>query len=376
MHIEKFNNERMELIKQLLQNSVETGKPQDYEIRVDGMRVVPRTNDPELFDKYEDFVKEKTREILVMLYEGVSKKNMKYLFHLRDEDMPQPNGKALSGIEVEKIVSEKLEQQKQQMKQEQIEKENKEMKKQLQQNTDEMEKAAEVIQKLKGERDLADMNWGKIIGVAGDTLIRNNTHLLAKVPFMSGLAGILEADNKMQAQQLSSPQPKAEASFKIKEENSNENEKAEEQKENPSKESQLTEEQRDHIGFIRSLEKYFSKDQVEKINFILNFLVNYPEVIEQIVSTIKEKTSTAKTETKKSEPQSQFKKSKPNPESKPQQEKPEEKKQVPKEEKSFEESDFFIKEEETIPAANFEKEEETENLKKEDDFKEEIPSTM
>ncbi len=196
MHIEFYNSQRLDFIKQLLTNSVENSKaPQDYEIRVDGMRVVPRTNNPELFDNYEDFITEQTRSVLVMLYEGVSRKNTKYLFHLKEEDMPKAQEKGLGETEVEKMISQRLEQQEQKWKQEQMEKELKELKEEQKQNEKDFEKIIAHNKKLEGERSLEDMQWGKIIGMAGDTLLKSNTKFLAKIPGMSGLAGIIEADN-------------------------------------------------------------------------------------------------------------------------------------------------------------------------------------
>ena len=158
MHIEFYNSQRLDFIKQLLISSVENSKaPQDYEIRVDDMRVVPRTNNPELFDNYEDFITDQTRSVLVMLYEGISRKNTKYMFKLKEEDMPKVEQKGLSGTEVEKIISEKLEQQEQKWKQEQMEKDYKEVKKENQQYEEELGKAVGVIKKLKEERGLEDM---------------------------------------------------------------------------------------------------------------------------------------------------------------------------------------------------------------------------
>ena len=309
MHIERYNRERLDFLKQLLINSVETGKPQDYEIRVDDMRVVPRTNNPELFENYEDFITEQTRRVLVMLYEGVSRKNTKYLFHLKEEDMPKAEQKGLSGkAEVEKIVSEKLEQQAQKWKQEQMEKELKELKEEQKQNEKDFEKIIAHNKKLEGERSLEDMQWGKIIGIAGDTLLKSNTKFLAKIPGMSGLAGIIEADNKEREKQITSPspEPEVEASFTMKSEK-NENEKKEEseKKENPSKNSETSEEERDRLGLLRQLSERFEEKQVKQIVSLLNLFVGNPKEIEQTLKDAlqrKAQSSEAKSETKQQAP--------------------------------------------------------------------------
>jgi len=326
MHIERYNSQRLEFLKQLLTNSVENSKaPQDYEIRVDDMRVVPRTNNPELFDSYEDFITEQTRSVLVMLYEGVSRKNAKYLFHLKEEDMPKAQEKGLGEIEVAKIVKEKLEQREQQIKQEQMEKELKELKEEQKQNEKDFEKIIAHNKKLEAGRDLEDVQWGKILGAAGDTLLRSNTKFLAKIPALQGLAGIIEADTKEREKQIASPspEPEIEASYSMKSEK-NENEKKEEpekkenknnEKENSEQNSPTSEEERDRIGLIRQLNQRFKKTQVEQVFSLLNLLINNPKAIEPTLKDAlqrKAQSSEAKSETKQQAPtESQQQKKKP-----------------------------------------------------------------
>ena len=388
MHIEFYNSQRLDFIKQLLISSVENSKaPQDYEIRVDDMRVVPRTNNPELFDNYEDFITDQTRSVLVMLYEGISRKNTKYMFKLKEEDMPKAQEKGLGEIEVAKIVKEKLEQREQQIKQEQMEKENKEMKKQIQQNEEEMEKAAEVIKKLKENRDLEDMQWGKIFGEVGNTLLKNNTKFLAQLPGMKGLAGIIEADNKAQQQQISNQQPDVEASYTMKtDQNENEKKEESEKKENESvnKNSQANEEERDRLGLIRQLQQRFEEKEVRQIFSLLNLLANNPKAIEPTLNSAlqqKAQSSPAKSEATKAEnkkPEPQFKKHTPNPETKQQGQaeekekiKPEQKQENSSEEENCQDNNPEEQAEESEPT-NFP---EHGNQKKENDFNE-LPVTM
>lgn len=72
MSIQTYSAERITMLKQTLLNSAEASKPRDYEIRVDDMKVVPRTNDTEQFDNYEEFVTEETKKIIVLIYDGTS----------------------------------------------------------------------------------------------------------------------------------------------------------------------------------------------------------------------------------------------------------------------------------------------------------------
>src|ERR1051326_152225 len=228
MSIMTYSNERMSNLKQLLINNAESGKPTDYEIRVDDMRVVPRTNDPDQFDNHEEFVTEETRKVVVIIYDGNSRRNTRHTFLLKDEKKEQAQQNTLSGTDVEKIITEKLKQEKKEWKYELLEKENKDLKEKLAEADEHFGKMAAAIENLKSKRKIDDLQWGELIGIAGESILRRNTHLIAKVPGMQGLAGIIEKDNTTETQQqVESPKPEAEASFKMKKENENEDEEKE-----------------------------------------------------------------------------------------------------------------------------------------------------
>ena len=103
-----YSHEKIGLLKQMLVNSTEAGKPSDYEIRVDDMKVVPRTNDIDQFDNHEEFITDETRKVVVLVYDGNSRRNVRYNDKLQEEKQPLPQQNGLSGVEVEKIISEKL----------------------------------------------------------------------------------------------------------------------------------------------------------------------------------------------------------------------------------------------------------------------------
>ena len=97
-----------------------------------------------------------------------------------------------------------------------MEKENKELKQELSDAEEYVSKLSSAIDNLKSNRKLGDIQWAESIGAAGESILRRNTHLIAKVPGMGALAGVIEQDNKIQQQPLESPKPQGEASFKMK----------------------------------------------------------------------------------------------------------------------------------------------------------------
>jgi len=260
-----YSSEKIGMLKQLLINNAESGNPIYYEIRVDGLKVVLRTNDPEQFDKYEDFIEPGTLSVTVVLYEGTSRNNTRHIFIMKDE--PKADAKPLSGIEINKMVDAKVEEVKKQMKQEQVVKENKDLKEELGEAYEAIEKLKNKITDIQNKSGIDSINWGKFAGGMTDSIIRKNAHLLAKIPGGEGLAGVLMEDNEKQEQ--------------VSEEEEREEQEATFTKKKD--EEQLSEADKDRLGFMRGLEERFNhkEDLLSSAIDVLVILADKPEAIEQ-----------------------------------------------------------------------------------------------
>lgn len=75
-----YSTQAMERLKRLLENFYKSGEEKYFSILVDGEIVVQKTNDPELFNNYREFVNELTRQIIVRLYYGNSPNCNTYKF--------------------------------------------------------------------------------------------------------------------------------------------------------------------------------------------------------------------------------------------------------------------------------------------------------
>lgn len=62
----------------------QNGNSRDYEIRIDQLTVVPRTDNPDVFFSYEACLSEWTQELAVWIYKGASRVAEKYVFVLRE----------------------------------------------------------------------------------------------------------------------------------------------------------------------------------------------------------------------------------------------------------------------------------------------------
>jgi hypothetical protein len=261
-----YNSEKVALLKQLLVNSKENGKPIDYEIRVDGMRAVPRTNDPEQFDRHEDFIDADTSSVTILLYEGASRNNNRHIFLMKDEPKSEPKNKPLSGVEVDKMVNERVEEIKQQMKYDQLKKENQEQKEELKEAYGTVDKLRKMIGDMQNQKGIDSLNWGKVAGAAAEAIIRNNPHIIARIPGGEALAGIIVEDNKKQEQSASEPQKETEATFS---------------KKPADTEPPLTDDEKKYRQIMQYWEENLDQEQINHVTDIINTLIDKPEAIEQ-----------------------------------------------------------------------------------------------
>lgn len=250
----KYSEQKISMLKHFLENSSQSGKPRDYEIFVDEMKVIERTNNKDEFENYEEFINDETRTVTVVLYDGQSRRNNRHVYYLKEET--QKN--TLSGIDVDKIIDEKVAHHKREWEFEKLIDENGELKNQISEAEEYIVKQGKSIEELKEKRKWEDREFGEIASAVVENLIRRNTHLLKKVPGMEGLAGILEKDNKTPQQQ---PIPAAEASFS----------------KNGSVE--LNDEQKGHLEILKQMQEVFSNENLEKVLHLSKIFIQKPKAI-------------------------------------------------------------------------------------------------
>jgi hypothetical protein len=304
-----YSSGKITLLRQLLENNAQAGTPSDYEIRVDGMKVIPRTNNPELFDNHEDFVNQDTSEIMIIIYDGGSRRSTRHILSMKEKEKKEaalllPVTPALSGVEIERMMEDKLKAQREAWEHNLLKKENKELKDALEEAESDSDKLVEVLEKAKANGNrIGGIHWGDIAGVAMEGIIKRNVHLLAKIPGAEALAGIIAEDNKA-LPEPEKEEPETKASFRRKPDPA-EKEVDEEEENNPSKE--IDEEDRDRQGVLKEFRKCFKTEQRIGLALqVLNQLVDKPDALEPALIFIHgwnspKKKETPSPETKKPE---------------------------------------------------------------------------
>lgn len=262
---QKYSSGRMEKLREYLQNYYDMGDPIDYEILVDGLKAVRRTNNPELFSMHENFIENDTRQVEVLFYLGTSKNNEKFLYYFGEDK----ENSALNGVE----------QFKKEWEYDQLKKENEELKEEVSELEDEIEGLEEKI--IEYEKAKSPLNGfiGEIGSSFVESFILRNPKLLAKIPGGQALAGLLENPETKQE----NPQDN-EVSFR-----STGSEAAE-------KAIPLSEDDKAAVLFVRQLKSAFDQKEFETICKILQSLADDKTGIEEVFNFLSDRNNKENTE--------------------------------------------------------------------------------
>jgi hypothetical protein len=257
---EKYSEQKIDNLYHYLQNSKEQGEAEDYEIFVDAFKVVKRTSDLARFESYSNFVQPDTKAITIVIYDGVSPRNTKHIFTLKED-----NTNGLSGVDVDNRIEDKL----------RIEKEKWEtdLLKNLAEAEVYIEELEESAENFKDKKfRMGDVNLGEFASVVLEGFVRRNPQMLAKLPGGEALAGVIEQDNEEREKVLAERMPEPEVSFK----------------KSGSGTSELSEEDKSYLEFIKSLKDKFDHDQMTDVMKILDELSKESDTISSTLQYISE----------------------------------------------------------------------------------------
>lgn len=105
LYTEKYDQSKIDRIKRILEQAQAKGAPKPFEIFVDNMKVVEKTDDVREFDNYEEFMSHDTSKIKILVYNTAhSPRNDQYCFTITGHHPESSEG--LSGVE--SIVQQRL----------------------------------------------------------------------------------------------------------------------------------------------------------------------------------------------------------------------------------------------------------------------------
>lgn len=284
IQFDNFDQQKVDRLKNHLSAMAEKGKAKHYEIFVDGLKAVPKTDEPSEFDGYENYMTVDTEQIKIIIYNtSASPRNDQYVFLVKARSREEATNIGLNGFPVKSFsrnsMSEWRETQNNKtaeaMEIAVLKKENAELRRELMESEEYADQLASAVEAAKANGNkIGGVHWGDVVSVALEGLVRRNTHLIAQIPAVSGLAGLIEKDNNREE----TPQENAEVSFKKKETAST----------TTANVPVLTDEEKQFIALFRELEKLFTQDEMGQVMQILDVLSKDKSQLQPVAELLSE----------------------------------------------------------------------------------------
>ncbi|HEY0750841.1 MAG TPA: hypothetical protein VGD26_06785 [Chitinophagaceae bacterium] len=267
---DSYDQLKIDKLKHYLEAQAERGQAKPFEIFVDNLKVVSKTDDPKEFDSYEFYMNEDTEKVRILIYNSnLSPRNDQYCFMVQKT---MGGSKSLNGLgEIEGIIQEKLAARDREYEMNRLREELESTKQELEETEDYAEKLEEEIKHLKENKfKLKNLDVAELASVAIEGIVRRNPQFLTKIPGIGeGLAGIIEQDNRDKEKLLTQPAPpETKVSFE------------------KEQTSTITEEEKRHLVYLRKLEQTFNPQQAEMFNAVLHAMVEDPSLIPTILDLI------------------------------------------------------------------------------------------
>lgn len=278
---ERYSATRVDKIYQLLKNEAENGSAKEYDVKVDELKVVSRTNDPERFYSHEDFVLAETQSISINIYDGGSHRCTRYHLMLKEEEQPQE----LSGIE--KAINTRMNQERTKWEYERLKKENEDLRQRLHECEDYQNRLEDRITTLAEENtklSSKDRLTETLVSFAGMYLAKN-PNALNGIPIIGSILG----GNEQQ-------EPVGEATF-------TRVEKSDRQADQPNqgrKDRQFTGNIKgaDEEGLQLALIPFFKEEHLEAVEDIIYGLHYHNSLIPQVLQRMEDAVNRGKEQNK------------------------------------------------------------------------------
>ena len=281
---EKYDLVKIERLKHFLESATEKGRPKFYEVFVDNLKAVDKTSDPEVFDEYLVYMSEDTRMVKVLIYTSTENcpRNDKFIFTVTspEKERDEKRRQELSGFEIEEKIQSVVQQEREKIATELLRKELKETQEDLEEAETYIDELEKQLVEAKNTKVSAKENFGEVVSLALESIVRRNTHLLSSIPLVGqGLAGVVEQDNqRLEQASQNSPQAIAERKVTFKKVSPDE----ETIKPSISKEDQET------LGYFQTLRETFSDEEMVQVLEIIGVLSYQKESIPSVLELLKE----------------------------------------------------------------------------------------
>lgn len=270
---EAYNPEKIEQIRKLLDMQIRKGLPVQFEIYIDSLTVVPKTNDINEFDTYEDYLSSGTRNMRLLIYDNISgteqvNECLYKMSSYMNQTLPTPANNSLDGIELQDRINEQVNTKIAEI---EFKRELKETKEQLKDAEATIDSLNNELEQERAKKGVEMTRWGEVGSLVLEGIIKRNPQLLSVLPGGENLAGIF-MEQPEAFKDAAAPQPQA--TFR---------EKAE-------TEPKFSAQEQAFHNLFNALMLAFAQDRagLVKVNNILNAIMRTPSLVHDIESLLSE----------------------------------------------------------------------------------------
>ena len=259
---DKYDQLKIDKLKYFLQEMAAKGQPRLFEIFVDNLKVVPKTEDTKDFDNYEYYMNEDSEKIRILIYNSpASPRNDQYCFYLQKNKAET----SLNGLgEIENMIQEKLSARDREHELTRLKQDLEETKKQLEESEEYAEGLELQLEDAKSNKyKLGKLDLVELGGAVLEKLAVKNSPALEKI----GLGGFAGSN----VQSTVTPPEETEASFQKKTDNSI---------------NQLKPEHLQYIPVLQQLDSAFDQANLEIVMQVIGKFSEDPEQLKTVAELL------------------------------------------------------------------------------------------
>jgi hypothetical protein len=260
---EKYDQEKIDGLKRYLQREAAKNRKKDFEIVIDGFKIVSRTSDLNEFDEYEREMRNDTSVVHFLIYDGpTTNRNMKYSFYLNESAIPEKPVNGLGSLgDIDSIIKQRLDEKEKEAELVRLREELEQAKEQL----DEAEEYHGMLEKeitdLKSKRFKDNSSFGEILNAFVGSMVKKNA---SKIPGGELLAGFFTPEESKQ--ELPGAAETTKATF--------------------SKEDGPDEMTRHRLALITDLQQKLDEQQMVGLFTVIEHLTGKPEDIKTVIGLL------------------------------------------------------------------------------------------
>lgn len=285
IQFDKFDQQKVDRLKGHLESMATKGTPKFYEIFVDGLKAVQKTDEPKDFEGYEDYMRADTNEIKIVIYcSGASPRNDQYVFAMKAKSNEEALDLGLNGIVMKSFSHNDLKKLKFQRDQKTaLNSEVKELNEEIEGLYNELDEKNAYIETLEkavleakaNGNKIGGIHAGEVLSVALNGLLKQHAPAIEKLSGMDGLAGLIQQENN------SNPvENKTQAEGEVTVIKKKQTEAAPE----------LTEQEKSFLALFREIQKHFSPLEMDEVIEIIELLSKDKAKINLILDLLSEET--------------------------------------------------------------------------------------